>query len=157
MVPVKLYFEDLEEGIVFRGDECAVDREEMLQYALRNDPSPFHIDEEAARNSPYGGLIASGGYTVTLWYRSAIPIVAKLAFLGGFEWHIKLLLPVRAGDRLRTEVAILSKKSSSKPGRGYVTALHRVLNQTDQPVFTCELVWMIGTRAQNQSDKSANT
>ena len=144
---MKLYFEDLEEGAVFPGDECLVDRDEMLQYALKNDPSPIHVDEEAARTSPYGGLIASGGYTVTLWYRSAIPVVTKLAFLGGFEWHIKLPLPVRAGDALRTEVTILSKKASSKAGRGYVTALHRVLNQKDQVVFTCEVVWMIGAKA----------
>ena len=143
---MKLYFEDLEEGSVFRGDECVVDKEEMLQYAVKNDPSPFHVDEDAARSSPYGGLIASGGYTVMLWYRSAIPILARLAFLGGFEWHIKLPLPVRAQDRLRTEVTILSKKPSSKPGRGYVTTMHRVLNQSDQAVFTCEVVWMIATK-----------
>src|SRR5262245_14805606 len=101
---MKLYFEDLEEGTVFRGDECVADRDEMLEYARKNDPSPFHVDEEAARNSPYGGLIASAGYTVTLWYRSGIPISGSIAFLGGFEWHIKLPLPVRPGDRLRTEV-----------------------------------------------------
>jgi acyl dehydratase len=118
----------------------------MLYYARKNDPSPFHVDEEAARNSPYGGLIASGGYTVMLWYRSGIPIVASIAFLGGFEWHIKLPRPVRAGDRLHTEVEILSKKPSSKPGRGYVTTLHKVLNQDSQAVFLCEVVWMIATK-----------
>ena len=92
----------------------------MLQYALKNDPSPFHVDEEAAKNSPYGGLIASGGYTVTLWYRSQIPILAKVAFLGGSEWHIKLPLPVRPRDTLRTEITLMGKRPSSKPGRGYV-------------------------------------
>ena len=143
---MKMYFEDLEEGAVFRGAECVADKEEMLDYAKKNDPSPFHVDEGAARNSQYGGLIASGGYTVTLWYRSSIPILASMAFLGGFEWHIKLPLPVRPGDRLHVEVEILSKKSSSKPGRGYVTALQRILNQDSQVVFTCEVVWMIATR-----------
>jgi 3-hydroxybutyryl-CoA dehydratase len=83
---------------------------------------------------------------VTLWYRSAIPILASIAFLGGFEWHIKLPLPVRPGDRVRTEVEILGKKPSSKPGRGYVTALHKIFNQDSQLVFTCEVVWMIATR-----------
>ena len=58
---VKLYFDDLEVGRVFRGDECVADRDEMLEYARKNDPSPFHVDEDAARNSPYGGLIASAG------------------------------------------------------------------------------------------------
>jgi len=143
---MKMYFEDLEEGTVFRGDECVADRDEMLEYARKNDPSPFHVDEEAARNSPYGGLIASAGYTVTLWYRSGIPISRSLAFLGGFEWHIKLPLPVRPGDRLHTEVEIRNKKPSSKPGRGYVTTSQKILNQDSQVVFTCECVLMIATK-----------
>jgi len=78
---------------------------------------------------------------VTLWYRSGIPISGSIAFLGGFEWHIKLPLPVRPGDRLRTEVEIVGKKQSSKPGRGYVTTSQKILNQDSQAVFTCEVVW----------------
>jgi len=127
------------------GNDCLAEKEEMFQYALKNDPSPFHIDGEAAKNSPYGGLIASGGYTVTLWYRSTIPVLKRLAFLGGFEWHIKLPLPVRPGDILRNEVTVANKKVSSKPGRGCVTTQQRMVNQPDQAVFTCEVVWMIGT------------
>src|SRR5215510_9829739 len=143
---MKMYFEDLEEGTVFRGDECVADRDEMLEYARKNDPSPFHVDEEAARNSPYGGLITSAGYTVTPWYRSGIPISGSIAFLGGFEWHITLPLPVRPGDRLRTEVEIVGKKQASKPGRGYVTTSQKILNQDSQAVFTCEVVWMVATK-----------
>lgn len=48
---MKKHFEDLEQGAVFWGDECEVDKEEMLQYALKNDPLPFHTDEEAAKTS----------------------------------------------------------------------------------------------------------
>ena len=143
---MKMYFEDLDEGTVFRGDECVADKNEMLEYARKNDPLPFHVDEEAARNSPYGGLIASAGYTVILWNRSTIPILASIAFLGGFEWHVKLPLPARAGDRLHTEIEIRNKKPSSKPGRGYVTALQRILDQDSQVVFTCEAAWMIATK-----------
>ena len=58
---MKMYFEDLEEGTVFPGEECIADKNEMLDYARKNDPSPLHVDEEAARNSPHGGLIASAG------------------------------------------------------------------------------------------------
>src|SRR5262249_751613 len=105
-----------------------------------------HVDEEAAKNSPYGGLIASAGYTVTLWNRSGIPILASIAFLGGFEWHIKLPLPVRAGDRLHLEVEIRNKKPSSKPGRGYVTALQESLNEDSVGVFKCEARGMIANK-----------
>jgi len=148
---MKLHFEDLVEGTVFRGDDCAVDHTEMLEYARKNDPSPIHVDEEAAARSLYKGLIASGGYTVTLWYRSAIPIAEKIAFLGGLEWHIKLLNPVRAGDTLRTEITITSKKPSTKLGRGYVNTTQQVVNQAGQPVFTCEVAWIVATKPERSS------
>jgi acyl dehydratase len=107
---------------------------------------PFHVDEEVAKNSPYGGLIASAGYTVTLWYRSGIPILASIAFSCGVRMAYKLPRPVRPGDRLHAEVEIRDKKPSSKPGRGYVTAFHKILNQDSDVVFTCEVVWMVATR-----------
>lgn len=61
-----IYFEDLKEGDVLWGDEVRVDREEMMAYNLRNDPWPIHVHDEAAARSPFGGVIASGGYTITL-------------------------------------------------------------------------------------------
>ena len=67
---MKLYFENLEVGAVFRGDECVADKDEIHEYARKNDPSPFHVDEEAARNSPYGGLMASAGYGICRPFRS---------------------------------------------------------------------------------------
>ena len=131
----KIYWEDLEEGRVFWGDAVTVDKDEMLDYAKRNDPQPFHLDEEAAKATPFGGLIASAGYTVTLWYRSGKPILTSLAFLGGFEWLIKLPAPVRANDRLRVRVDVIGKKASSKHDRGYVASFHEILNQDEAVVF----------------------
>ena len=63
-----VYFEDLDTGSVHHGSECICDEDEMLEYSRRNDPWPFHIDEAAATHSPFGGVIASGGYIITLWY-----------------------------------------------------------------------------------------
>jgi acyl dehydratase len=131
---------------VFWGDTVTADPEEMLDYARRNDPLPFHLDENAAKASLFGGLIASGEYTVTLWYRSLIPIVTKLAFLAGFDWLIKMPAPVRPNDRLRVKVEIKNKRASSKPGRGYVTVFEEMFNQDDTVVFSCELTWMLATR-----------
>ena len=142
----KIHWNDLEEGAVFWGDTVTVNPEEMLEYARRNDPQPFHLDANEAMASPFGGLIASAGYTVTLWYRSAIPILTKLAFLGGFEWLIKLPVPVRPADQLRVRVKIKNKKTSSKPGRGYVTVFHEIFNQDNIVVFSCEVTWMLATR-----------
>ena len=143
----KIYWDELEEGAEFWGDTVIVDPDEMLEYARRNDPQPFHLDDEAAKASPFGGLIASGGYTVTLWYRSAIPILTRLAFLGGFEWHIKLPAPVHPNDRLRVRMKIASKRPSSKPGRGYVTVFQEIFNQAETVVFSCEVTWLLATRS----------
>jgi acyl dehydratase len=141
-----LYFEDLEEGAIYWGDECLVDRAEMIDFAHKNDPLPMHIDEQAALRSPYGALIASGAFTISVWYRSTIPIALRLATLGGLEWRIKLPRPVHAGDRLRTKWAIVSKRLSSKPGRGVVTTMQELLNDQGDPVLICEGVILVATR-----------
>ena len=62
----KIYWDDLEVGALFWGDSVTVDPEEMLEYHRRNDPQPFHLDENAAQASHFRGLIASAGYTVML-------------------------------------------------------------------------------------------
>ena len=144
--PDVLYFEDLEEGAVYWGAECLVDRAEMIDYAQKNDPLPMHIDEQAATTSPYGALIASGGFTISLWYRSTTPIARKLATLGGLEWHFKLPRPVRAGDRLRTKFTVATKRLSSKAGRGVVTTTQELLNEQGDPVLICEGVILVATR-----------
>ena len=116
-----MYFEDLNVGDSWTSAEHTVDHEEMLAYARVNDPWPIHIDQEAAAKTPFGGLIASGGYTITLMYRLFHEIVnqpdLRWAFLGGFDWHLKFPEPVRSGNRLHARITILEKHASSRPGR----------------------------------------
>jgi len=65
----------------------------------------------------------------------------------GFDWHIKMPNPVLAGDRLRLEIEIRSKRPSNKQtDRGYVTTAQRFLNQDGKAVFICEVVWIIATK-----------
>ena len=146
----KVYYEDLKEGSVHWGGECIVDKDEMLDYNRKNDPWPFHVDEEAAAQSPFGGLIASGAYTITLGCRLMHTIYnrpeAPWALLGGFDWHVQFPLPVRPGDRLRIKVTILSKRPSSKPGRGVVTLKMEGLNQNDQVVSIVENTVLLATQ-----------
>jgi acyl dehydratase len=136
----KVYYEELEEGSVHLGGECIVDKDEMLEYNRKNDPWPFHVDEEAAAQSSFGGLIASGCYTTTLMCRLTHTIYnrpeAPWAFLGGFDWHV----------RLRIKITILSKRPSSKPGRGVVTLKIETLNQNDQVVCAVENTVLLATQ-----------
>src|SRR5258705_8060631 len=127
-----MYFEDLNVGDSWTSAECTVDHEEMLAYNRTNDPWPIHVDPEAATRSPFGGLIASGGYTITLMYRPSHEIVNQpdrgWAFLGGFYWHVKFVEPVRLGDRLHERITGLEKSLSSKPGRGIVKHFIEMVN-----------------------------
>jgi acyl dehydratase len=143
-------FEDLAEGAVFWGEEVVVDRVEMVEYARRYDPWPFHVDAEVARRTPFGGLVASAGYTFSLWCQSLHSIIrnpgAEWAFLGGYDLRVKLLQPVRPDHHLRLKLTIGRKRLSTKPGRGHVDSLHVFMMPDGVPVFSVELGFLIGTR-----------
>jgi acyl dehydratase len=143
-------FEDLVEGAVFWGEEVLADTDAMLDYAKKYDPWPFHVDAEAAKQTPFGGLVASAGYTFSLWCRSVHTIIrtpdVEWAFLGGYDLRVKLLQPVRPGDRLRLKVSVGQKRLSNKGGRGHVDSQHLLMRQDGTPVFSVEFSFLIGTR-----------
>ena len=145
-----VYFEDLVEGQEFVGNELTVDKDEMLDYARKNDPWPFHVDDAAAKASPFGGLIASGGYAISLYYRLGHGLHntadSRWAFLGGFDWHVSFKRPIRPSDRLRRKTVVRSKRLSSKPGRGVVETVGILINQDDHEVLRIEVASLIATR-----------
>lgn len=120
----ELFFEDLTPGRVFDLGVTTVDRREMLDFALRFDPQWYHVDEEMARRSHHGGLIASGFFTVSLFMRSYVDhVLARAAgdASPGLE-ELRWLAPVRPGDRLAIRLTVLgSKPSTARPGFGTVT------------------------------------
>lgn len=145
-----VYFEDLEVGAEYSGPEYIVDEREMLDYGRKNDPWPIHVDEVAARQSPFGNVIASGGFTITLAYRLSHGIYntpeARWAFLGSFDWHLKFPSPVRVGDTLQCRLTVLGKKPWIKPGRGVATIRTRLTNQRREVVLEVEAVILLATR-----------
>jgi acyl dehydratase len=145
-----LTFEDLIEGATYEGTEVVADADAMVEHARQYDPWPFHVDPEAARASPFGGLIASAAYTFSLWCRSLHGVfrsdAGQWAFLGGYDLRIKLLQPVRPGDSLRVHVTIGAKRPSSKPGRGHVDSVHLLTRHDGVPVFRVDLGFLMGTR-----------
>jgi len=134
-----LYFEDYLEGDVHRFGSIAVEADEMVAFAKRFDPQVFHADPEAAKQTPFGGLIASGWHTAGLMMRLYVEHylthVASLASPGLDE--LRWLKPVRPGDRLSVRVTVLkAAPSKSKPDRGAVTSFIEVFNQADEAVMT---------------------
>jgi acyl dehydratase len=133
------YFDDfaIGERIVTQG--VTLTESMIIDFALRYDPQPFHMNVEAARQSNYGGLIASGFHTLALGFRMVIETgVFRAASMGspGFD-ELRWLKPVRPGDTLHTEIEVMEKKpSSSKPDRGILRIAYRIKNQKDEAVLT---------------------
>jgi acyl dehydratase len=106
------YFEDLSEGETVTAGSRTVTAEEIVAFAEQYDPQPFHLDEEAAAQSPFGGLVASGWHTAALTMRLLVDgILSETASQGALgvdelRWH----RPVRPGDELAVETEIESKE-----------------------------------------------
>jgi acyl dehydratase len=145
-----VYFEDLVEGYVGESAEVIADRDDMVAYAERNDPYPIHVDEQFAATTPFGGLVASFGYTVSLYLRmihdTELARATESTMLGALEWRVTFRGPIRPGDRLRVRETISSKRLASTGNRGVVTSRNHVLNQHDESPITIDVVWLIATR-----------
>ncbi|GDY31356.1 MaoC/PaaZ C-terminal domain-containing protein [Gandjariella thermophila] len=116
-------FEDLTPGRIIDLGGVKVDREEMLAFARRFDPQPFHLDEEAGRRSVLGGLAASGWFTASLWMRAYVDHVLAGSTSQGspggreFAWPA----PVYPDDVLHCRLEVLAaRRSRSRPRLGLV-------------------------------------
>jgi acyl dehydratase len=133
------YFDDFAAGEKFTTRGVTLTESMIIDFALTYDPQPFHIDVEAAKQSNYGGLIASGFHTLALGFRMVLETgVFRAASMGspGFD-ELRWLKPVRPGDTLHTELEVVDKKpSSSKPDRGIMRVAYRIKNQQGEDVLT---------------------
>jgi len=137
----KYYWENFKVGDTSPIGEVVVQKDEIIAFGKAYDPQPFHIDEEAARQSMYQGLIASGWLTCALVMRMMVDAYLRdSASLGspGVE-QVRWLKPVRPGDRIRAQRTVLETRASqSKPDLGIVKTRWEVFNQGDELVMTME-------------------
>jgi len=143
-VPVeKRYFEDYVAGSVHEFGPISVEEAEIIEFARRYDPQVFHTDPEAAKNTMYGGLIASGWHTAGLMMRLLVDhYLSHVASLGSpGVGELRWLRPVRPGDALSVRVTVVeARRSSSKPDRGIVRSFVEVINQNREVVMSVEAV-----------------
>lgn len=139
------YFEDFRAGDTFAGGSVDVSQDEIIAYARRFDPQPFHTDPEAAKNTLFGELVASGWHTASmtmgLFATSDIRIVNGV--IGGGVEQLSWPRPVRPGDRLTVRSEVLeTRPSRSKPDRGMIRVKVETLNQNGEVVqsFVGQLV-----------------
>jgi acyl dehydratase len=132
------YLEDFAAGQTFKTGRHRVDKEQIFAFARQFDPQPFHTDEEAARQSPFGGLAASGWHTAGMTMRLMVDGEFKPAggILGvGFD-DLSWPRPVRPGDELHAISEILEvRPSKSKPDRGMIRVRTTTFNQNNEPVM----------------------
>ena len=144
-----LYLEDFEPGTVQAAGSVQLSEAEILEFALRYDPQPFHVDPEAARASIYGGLIASGWHTIAVTMRLLVDnVFGQAANMGSpgvdeIRWH----RPVRPGDTLTPRVTVLETRvSRSKPDRGVLRFRVDVDNQDGELAMSMVGAAFIGRR-----------
>ena len=143
------YFEDYIPGSVREFGPAVVHEAEAVEFARRYDPQPIHTDPERARGGPFGGLIASGWYTVAIMMRLLVdqylPPAGSLGSPGIDE--LRWLRPVRPGDELRVRVTVIeARPSRSKPDRGLIRSRIEVLEAGGAVVMTLIALNMIRRR-----------
>lgn len=143
------HFEDLAVGEVIALDRITVTRQMIIDFATEFDPLPFHLDEDAARQSLLGGLAASGWQTAGLSLKLLVDaFLSRVASMGGLGFSdLKWRRPVLKGDTITGTVTIAElRRSRSHPERGIVTLAFDIRNQKDEAVMTMRLANLVALR-----------
>jgi len=145
------YFEDIEIGKRYVAPEpFHVTREEIVAYASRWDWSPHHVDEAAAKDSLFGGLVACGSHVFAIWTRLSLQAKSETraqAVMAGLACDARLLHPVRPGDAISYSGEVVGKrKSKSRREAGVVEMLHELRNQDGELVFRVRAVTLVRIR-----------
>ena len=131
------YLEDFAAGQTFGSGQLRIEKERAKTFAAEFDPQPFHLDEEAAANTIFRGLAASGWHTAAVTMRLLVESEFKPAggIVGaGFD-ELRGPRPVRPGDVLRVESEVLEvKPSKSRPEQGLIKVRTTTLNQNGEAV-----------------------
>ena len=141
--------EDLAVGQTFGAGPIEVTEDEVIAFAQKFDPQFFHTDPEAAKNSPFGGLIASGWHTAAITMRLIIEASPPMkgGMVGRSVEKMNWLRPVKPGDRLRFEGEILELRASEKnPAQGVMRVRNTTFNQDNKKVLESETVVMVPRR-----------
>lgn len=143
------YLEDFAVGQVMEFPPRTVSEDEIIAFARDYDPQPFHLDKEAARQSLFGGLCASGWHTAGIMMRMLVDnMIGKYASMGspGVD-QLRWVKPVFPGDTLHLRGEVVDvKPSRSKPDRGVITSRYEMKNQKGETVLTMQAKGMYARR-----------
>lgn len=145
-----IYYEDLEVGSTAKFGRYDVSRDEVIEFARKYDPQPFHLDDEAAAKTHFGRLSASGWHTCAMTMAMLVENMktSRQAGLGspGMD-NLRWVKPVYPGDTLRVETTIIEKRrSKNRPDMGLFKSDLTIFNQDDEPVMTMRSNGLIKVR-----------
>ena len=144
-----MWFDDFDVGFTFETPRRALSETEIMDYAKVYDPQPFHIDPEAAAQSIYGGIIASGLQTVAVAFALTLEAnVFNEASMGspGMDL-IRWMKPVRPGDEIGVTGRVVEvSPSKSRPDRGRIVIDYTVTTKGGDPVASYQITHLLRRR-----------
>tara|TARA_B100000686_G_scaffold293233_1_gene322586 strand:+ start:1363 stop:1818 length:456 start_codon:yes stop_codon:yes gene_type:complete len=144
-----IYFEDLNKGDNYTLGPIFVSKKEILEFANKYDPQAFHIDEEKAKESLFGGLCASGWHTCSLYMKMLCDsFIKNLASLGSPGMNeIRWIKPLFPNQNITGKVTIISKTPSrSKPNIGSIITNSEVYNNKKEIIMTLQSISIVKKR-----------
>ena len=143
------YWDDIVEGEPLDCSAIVLNLPEIKEFAVKYDPQLFHIDEQAAAESRFGGIIASSLQTLSACTRVLVDAQGDMAILSGLGIEeVQLPNPVRPDDVLTVEACWADlRRSRSKPDRGMATARFKAVNQNGETVIASGFRYMIACRS----------
>jgi acyl dehydratase len=152
------YWEDIKVGDTGDLGAYTVTEEEILAFAKKYDPQPFHLDREAAKRSIFGGLIASGWHSCAIMMRMSVEHMRREQFAGvgspGID-SCRWLKPVRPGDTLTVRTEITESWASKSKPIGFIRRRADMLNQHGEVVLTIIGVGMFTRRGTGAASEGA--
>jgi acyl dehydratase len=132
------YLEDFEPGQVHEAGSALIERDEIVEFARRYDPQPFHLDDAAADASIFKGMTASGWFTAAITMRLTVNsgVMAAIGIIGIGIDELRWPRPVRPGDTLRVTLEVVDVKPSERGPRGIVSVRLTTRNQNDELVLS---------------------
>ncbi len=142
------WFDDLKLGMRFESGEVTVSREDIKRFASEFDPQPFHLDEEAAENTVFKGLAASGWHTAAIAMNLAIQArpFGSHPLMGAGVDELRWMKPVRPGDTLRLEGEVVELIPSRSKPQGVARIKWTAYNQHGEAVYTFNPIAIVPRR-----------
>lgn len=152
MILVKRYLEDLNEGEFLQCNTVSFTCDSIIDFAMKFDPQPFHTNEKLAKDSIFGGLIASSLHTLSACTKVVVEAQNNITILSGVSMdEAKMFNPVRPGDVLTVKAWWSDiRKSQSKPDRGFASIKCEVFNQDGQPIIQYGYQYLLACKSYDE-------